>query len=181
MALLKSQQSLLNFKLITHPKPPQACLPPKGPARAKSHLPLLSPTPEPLMQSAIPNPQITMVNLTKELHRLLWDPLLHKSPSPLPHLNTRGLAGQNPSSSSTLPQSSIQIYSSSQKHPPSSLLKGIWAASPDSTAGVATPQGLSLTHINRPTRPLFPLLSLSRLPHPKPPSIHLSRKQDVSQ
>jgi hypothetical protein len=45
-----------------------------------------SPTPGPLMQCTTPNPQTTMVNLTKELHKLLQ--------------------AQKPTSSSTLPHPS---------------------------------------------------------------------------
>ncbi len=98
------------------------------------------------MQSALPNPQTATVNLTKELRKLLRDPLLRKPPSPLPHLNfliynTRGLAGPKPNLILNLASFlHIDLLILTETHtttPPFLFPKGIWATRPDSTAGVA--------------------------------------------
>jgi len=138
-----------------------------------------------------------MVNLTKDFHKLLQDPLLCKSPTPLPHLNISPIIpeawqAQKPTSSSTFPHSSIWISSSSQKHIllslPPHLQKVYGPRTQTPQRGLQSsqsPQDPTSPHFNRPTRPLCPLFSLSRPPHPKPSSslcpIHPSRKQDVVQ
>jgi len=117
------------------------------------------------MQSATPNPQTTTANLTKEFHKLLQDPLLHKSPSHLPTSTfsptiPEAWQAQNPTSCSNLPHSSTQV---SQKHiilsllPPSPMVHG-----PEGVTVIPLSQDPSSRHPNRPTRPLCPLLSLSR-------------------
>jgi len=92
------------------------------------------------MQSTTPNPQTTMVNLTKELHKLLQDPL-HKSPSPLPHLtyNTRGLAGPKPNlilNLASFLHNDLLILTETYYYPSLLIPQGICSTHPDSTAGV---------------------------------------------